>query len=51
MEVKKNRYKYKRSSLQFPKEFIEYLNSIIPEGTPKNKYVMEILGYKKEEKE
>lgn len=50
MENKKNRYKYKRSSLQFPDTFIKHLEKIVPTGTHKNKFVMEKLGFKMEEK-
>lgn len=44
MEKKKFKYRFQRSSLQFPKEFIEYLNSIRG-GVPKNHFVMDKLGF------
>lgn len=46
-----NRYKYERTTLQFPKKFIEYLKMTIPAGTNMNKYLMELTGYKKNEEE
>jgi hypothetical protein len=47
-ENKKLRYTFKRSSLQFPKEFIDYLNKIICDGQAKNHYIMNKCGFKKE---
>jgi hypothetical protein len=43
---KKFRYKFKRSSLQFPKEFIEFLNEQIKDGQPKNHFIMDKCGFK-----
>jgi hypothetical protein len=39
------RYKYPRTSLQFPNEFIEYLNEQIKDNQPKNHYVMDKCGF------
>ena len=44
------KYRYKRSSLQFPCEFIKYLDEIVPKGFPKNHFLMGLVGFRKDSK-
>lgn len=43
--MKNSRYKYKRTSLQFPEEFTNWLKSQLQVGEMMNYYVMEKMGY------
>lgn len=41
---KKKTYKFERSSLQFNKKFVQWLNEVRGD-TPKNKYIEQMCGY------
>lgn len=45
---KMGKYKFKRSTLQFDKGFIEWLDTVKGD-MKKNKYIEKMCGYKKEE--